>query len=208
MMKPTLYELPSLPYSPDALDGFLTAEMLELHHDKHHADDVSKLNATLAAIAGARSENRTAELPALHRRLAFHGSSHVLHSLYWTSMSPAGGGKPVGELARAVERDFGGMAGLRRQFLSVCEGVEREGWGILAYEPIGDRLIVTSVEGHHGAGFQGAAPLMVCDVWEHAYYLGYRNRRAQYLQGFFEVIDWQSANLRFERVCRPVQAAF
>lgn len=196
-MKTTPYELPPLPYSTDALDGFLSSEVLELHHGKHHAGYVKKLNATLEALAEARSKNRTEELPALTRKLAFHGSGHALHSLYWTSMSPAGGGKPTGELAAALERDFGSFDAFRAQFAAASEGAEASGWGLLVHEPLGGRLMVTAAESHQNMAFQGARPLLACDVWEHAYYLGYQNRRADYVKRFFDVIDWESVAARY-----------
>jgi Fe-Mn family superoxide dismutase len=201
-MSQTTYELPPLPYSLNALDGFLSAETLQLHHGKHHAGYVRNLNETLAALAEARAKEDLSSLPALNRKLAFHGSGHVLHSLYWTSMTPEGGGHPTGELKEAIERDFGSTDAFREQFAATCTAVEASGWGLLAYEPLADRLIVTAAENHQNMAFQGTLPLLVCDVWEHAYYLGYENRRADYVKGFFDVIDWKSAAERFEQARR------
>lgn len=205
-MKKTPYELPDLPYATNALDGFLSSEVLELHHGKHHAGYVKKLNATLEDIAEARSKGRTDDLPALNRKLAFHGSGHVLHSIYWTSMSPAGGGNPSGELATAIERDFGSVDSFREQFAAASKGAEASGWGLLVYEPLGDRLVITASESHQNMAFQGARPLLVCDVWEHAYYLGYQNRRAEYVDKFADVIDWKSVAERYAEARRLVGA--
>lgn len=197
-MTKTDYTLAPLPYASNALDGFLSAEILELHHDKHHASYVKGLNDTLESLEKARKKGDFDSIKSLNRQLAFFGSGHVLHTIYWHSMSPNGGGAPKGDLAEALERDLGGSDGFREQFRATAESAEASGWAILAYEPVGDRLIVTAAESHQQMGFQGARPLLVCDVWEHAYYLRYQNRRAEYVKGFFDVIDW-------ERVARDLE---
>jgi Fe-Mn family superoxide dismutase len=191
------YELPPLPYPSNALDGFLSAEILEIHHDRHHAKYVEGLNETLERMAEARERRDFSEIQALSRALAFHGSGHVLHSLYWQSMSPDGGGAPRGELARALEASFGSIDGFRGHFAEAAKKAEASGWGVLAWEPLGERLIVTASESHQQMAFQGALPLLVCDVWEHAYYLRYQNRREEYVDGFFDVIHWDFAAARF-----------
>jgi len=191
------YSLPPLPYSTGALDGFLSSEILELHHDRHHASYVDGLNRTLGLLEEARKKGDFDDVKSLNRQLAFVGSGHVLHSIYWLSMSPAGGSRPQGELAAAIDRDFGGHDGFRKQFAAASRSAEASGWGILAYEPFGDRLVVTAAESHQQMAFQGAQPLLVCDVWEHAYYLRYQNRRAEYVDGFFDVIAWEHASRLF-----------
>jgi len=198
---PGPYVLPPLPYASDALDGFLSAEILELHHGKHHAGYVKGLNATLDAMAEARRGGDMAQIKELERALAFHGSGHVLHSLYWLSMSPDGG-KPTGALAAAIEACFGGLAGFRGQFAAASKAAEASGWGILAWEPLGDRLVITAAESHQQMGLVGSVPLIACDVWEHAYYLRYANKRGDYVDGFLEVIDWRGAAERYERARR------
>ncbi|MBK8977040.1 MAG: superoxide dismutase [Planctomycetes bacterium] len=188
------YQLPPLPYASDALDGFLSQEILELHHDKHHAGYVRGLNSTLAALAEARTKGDYSGIKALSRALAFHGSGHVLHTLYWHSMSPNGGGSPKdGVLKTMLDASFGSVDGFRKQFGAATKQAEASGWGILAYEPLGDQLIVTAAESHQQMAVQGAIPLLVCDVWEHAYYLRYQNRRNDYVDAFFDVIHWDFA---------------
>lgn len=196
------YTLPPLPYASNALDGFLSSEILELHHDEHHASYVDGLNRTLEQLHEARKKNDFARIKSLNRSLAFFGSGHVLHSIYWLSMSPNGGSRPDGSLAEAIEADFGDYDAFCEQFAAAAREAEASGWGILAYEPLGDRLVVTAAEAHQQMAFQGAQPLLVCDVWEHAYYLRYENRRAEYVKGFFDVIDWRHAARRHEEARR------
>jgi Fe-Mn family superoxide dismutase len=193
------YELPPLPYAPNALDGFLSAEILELHHGKHHKAYVDGLNKALSDLAQARADGQFAAVKGLERNLAFHGSGHVLHSLYWRSMSPQGGGAPEGGLAAMLVRDFGSVDAFRKQFAEATKQAEASAWGLLVWEPVGRRLLVTAVEDHQNMSFQGAVPLVACDVWEHAYYLRYRNKRADYVDGFFDVIDWKSAGERLSK---------
>jgi Fe-Mn family superoxide dismutase len=194
------YELPPLPYAANALDGYLSAEILTLHHGKHHAGYVKGLNDALAALADARAKGDFATIKGLERNLAFHGSGHVLHTLYWNSLSPAGGGAPkAGPLAAAIDRDFGSLDGFRRQFAEATKAAEASSWGVLAYEPLGDRLVTLAVEDHQNMAFQGATPLIVCDVWEHAYYLRYQNRRAEYVDRFWDVVNWAFAEERLEK---------
>ena len=195
---PTPYALPPLPYAANALDGFLSAEILTLHHDKHHAGYVAGLNQALEALAAARAAGKMDDVKSLTRAVAFHGSGHVLHSLYWNSMSPQGGGAPAGELQAMIEASFGSVDAFRGQFAAATKQAEASGWGILAYEPFGNRLLVLAAESHQQMAVQGAVPLLVCDVWEHAYYLRYQNRRAEYVDKFFEVIDWKFAAERLK----------
>ncbi len=190
------YALPALPYDYDALEPFLGAETLRLHHDKHHQGYVNGLNATLAKMAAAREAGDFSAVKHLSRDLAFHGSGHVLHSLYWQSMSPEGA--PLeGELARAVVRDFGSAEAFLAQFAAATRKVEGSGWGVMAYEPTGGRLLVLQAEKHQDLTVWGAVALLVCDVWEHAYYLDYQNRRADYVSGFLARANWAFAGRRY-----------
>lgn len=194
-----MYTLPDLPYSKDALDGYLSSEILELHHDKHHAGYVSGANAALEAMADARKKGDMKAVKAQTRALAFHGSGHVLHTLYWNSMSPSGGGEPTGDLKAELERSFETVDGFRTHFKAATTGAEASGWGILAYEPLQDRCVILAAEVHQQMAVQGSVPLVVCDVWEHAYYLRYQNRRAEYVNGFFDVINWDYAAQRLAK---------
>jgi len=198
-MSVTDYSLAPLPYANNALDGYLSAEILELHHDKHHAGYVAGLNKALADLAQARTDGNFAAIKPLSRAVAFHGSGHVLHTIYWNSMSPNGGGNPSGALETAITTSFGSVDAFRKQFAEATKNAEASGWGVLAYEPLGDRLLVLAAEVHQQMAVQGAVPLLVCDVWEHAYYLRYQNRRPEYVDKFFDVINWSYAAERLAK---------
>lgn len=187
---PKGYALPPLPYGYAALAPGLEEGVLRLHHGKHHAGYVKGLNSTLQNLAKARAENDFSQIKALSRDLAFHGSGHVLHSLYWVSMAPDGSAEPTGELRAALARDFGSFDAFKAQFLAAAKEVEGSGWAVLAYEPVGETLLVLQAEKHQNLAFWGAVPLLVCDVWEHAYYDQYQNRRGEYVDNFSKLIDW------------------
>jgi Fe-Mn family superoxide dismutase len=194
---PMPYELPPLPYAYNALEPVISEEILRIHHDKHHAGYVKGLNATLEKLDAARKGGDMASIQALSRELAFHGSGHALHSLYWTSMTPNPAEAPAG-LKMMIERDFGSMDAFKAQFLAATKSVEASGWGVLAYEPIGKRLLVLQAERHEDLTIWGVRPLLCCDVWEHAYYLQYQNNRGAYVDKFWEIIDWPAAAKRCE----------
>lgn len=192
------YKLDPLPYDKGALSAFLPAEILELHHGKHHAGYVTGLNKALADLAQARTDGNFAAVKDLSRAVAFHGSGHVLHTLYWSSMSPSGGGEPAGGLKAAIEKSFGSVDAMRKHFAAATKAAEASGWGILAYEPMADQLVILAAEAHQQMGLHGSTPLLVCDVWEHAYYLKYMNKRADYVDGFMGVINWTFAAERLQ----------
>ena len=188
-----VYELPPLPYPSDSLEPYLDKATLELHHDLHHKAYVDGLNAALAKIAAAREAGDLSLLPHYQRLVAFHGSGHANHTLYWANMAPAGaggGGEPSGALAEVIQRDFGSVEGMKRELTAATVGVEGSGWGLLAWEPIGKRLITLSLLNHQNSAFTGASPLLICDAWEHAYDLKYRNRRADYVDAWWRVVNW------------------
>jgi Fe-Mn family superoxide dismutase len=135
------------------------------------------------------------------REAAFHGSGHFLHSIFWPNMAPAGkggGGEPTGALAEAIKRDFGSFAAFKSQFSAASTAVEGSGWGILAYQPQGDQLVILTAEKHQNLTQWGVVPLLVLDVWEHAYYLKYQNKRAAYVEAFYNVIHWSDVAARYE----------
>ena len=192
------YVLPPLPYAADALEPVLSRELIALHHGKHHTGYVKGLNATLTRLAEARQAGDFSAITALSRDLAFHGSGHVLHSLYWRSMTPGGSPLPKGRLAAAMDASFGSASACEAQFAAASKSVEGSGWGVLAYEPLAGRLVVLQAEKHQNLTIWGAAPIMVCDVWEHAYYVQYQNRRADYVDGFLKIVDWTAAAKRYD----------
>ncbi len=195
------YTLPELPYDYAALEPHYSAEMLELHHDKHHAAYVAGANATLATMNEARDAGDYASIVGLERTLAFNVSGHSLHSIFWTNLSPHGGDKPEGELAAAVDEHFGSFDAFRAHMTHATVAVQGSGWGVLTWEPLGGRLIIEQVYDHQANVAQGAEPLLVIDAWEHAYYLQYRNDRASYVDAVWNVIDWSDVADRFAHVC-------
>lgn len=190
-----VYTLPPLPYAYDALEPILSKAQLEIHHDKHHDAYVKGLNKTLGAIDEALRAGDTAGVKALSADLAFHYGGHVLHTIYWFSLKP-GGTEPGGDLAAMIERDFGSLAALKAWLTAAAVSVAGSGWAVLAYEPVGQRLVVMQTEVHSNLVGWGMVPLLAVDVWEHAYYLDYQNRRADYVARLMEIVDWQAVGDR------------
>jgi Fe-Mn family superoxide dismutase len=193
------YTLPELPYDYSALEPHYQAENLEVHHSKHHAAYVAGANATLERLGEARAAGNYGGLVGLEKTLAFNVSGHVLHSMFWKNMAPGGGGRPEGELAAAIEEHFGSFDAFRAQLSQAAVLVQGSGWGALAYEPLGGRLIVEQIYDHHANLAQGSVPLLVFDVWEHAYYLQYRNVRAEFVEALWNVVNWPDVAERFEK---------
>ncbi|MEU1598323.1 superoxide dismutase [Streptomyces sp. NPDC005708] len=193
------YWLPDLPYDYSALERAMTGEILELHHSKHHAAYVKGANDTLEQLAEARETGSFTPVAVvgLEKTLAFNLSGHVLHSLFWKNLSPDGGDRPIGELADALIEHFGSFGAFQRQMTTATTAVQGSGWGVLAWEPLGRRLIVEQIYDHHGNVGQGTIPLLVFDAWEHAYYLQYRNVRPDYVMRLWDVVDWQDVAERF-----------
>jgi superoxide dismutase, Fe-Mn family len=192
----SVYTLPDLKYDYGELEPHLSAKILQLHHDKHHAAYVTGANDTLEKLAAARASENFAAINQLEKSLAFHISGHKLHSVLWSNMTPKGGGEPTGETKGLIDSDFGGFAAFAKQFNAASIGVQGSGWGVLAWEPLAGRLIINQVYDHQSEHAQGSIPLMVCDVWEHAYYLQYENRRAEWVSAFWKVVDWNDVNRR------------
>ncbi|MGO4751688.1 superoxide dismutase, partial [Streptomyces sp. 2MCAF27] len=163
------YALPDLPYDYAALEPAITGQILELHHAKHHAAYVKGANDTLEQLAEARDKEQFAGLVGLEKTLAFNLSGHVLHSIFWQNLSRDGGDRPDGALGDAIDEHLGGFEACRKQLTTATTTVQGSGWGVLAWEPLGRRLIVEQVYDHHGNVGQGAVPLLVFDAWEHAY---------------------------------------
>lgn len=190
------YTLPDLPYDYAALEPHINGQILELHHDKHHAAYVKGANDTLEQIAEARGKGSYANLTGLEKTLAFKLSGHLLHTLYWQNMSPDGGGRPDGGLADAITGHFGSFEAFHAQMTAATVGVRGSGWGVLCYEPTAGRLIVEQVYDHHGNVAQGSNPLLAFDAWEHAYYLQYRNVRLDFVAAMWQVVNWPDVAAR------------
>ncbi|HEX4532278.1 MAG TPA: superoxide dismutase [Acidimicrobiia bacterium] len=195
-----LYELPELPYDYSALEPHYSAEVLELHHDKHHKAYVDGANTTFEKLGQARDSGDFGTINQLEKNMAFHLSGHVLHSLLWTNLSPDGGGQPEGELAAAVKESFGSYEAVRAQMSEAANNVQGSGWAALSWEPLGRRLIVEQVYDHQGNVGQGGPPLLALDMWEHAYYLQYKNVKKDWVEAFWNIVNWPDVANRFDRV--------
>lgn len=192
-----IYTLPDLPYDFGALQPAIVGEIVELHHDKHHAAYVKGANDALEKLAEARDKDDFGSLVGLEKTLAFNLSGHVLHSIYWQNMSPDGGDRPDGALATAIEEHFGGFDRFHGQMSQATATVQGSGWGVLAWEPLSRRLIIEQVYDHHGNVGQGSVPLLAFDAWEHAYYLQYRNVRPDFVKAMWQVVNWPDVSERY-----------
>jgi Fe-Mn family superoxide dismutase len=193
------HQLAPLPYNYDALEPVIDAETLRLHHGKHHAAYVNGLNKAEKMLAEARQSGDFNLIKHWERELAFHGSGHILHALFWTNLIP-NGSLLEGRLAEAINAEFGTFDKFKAQMIAATNTVEGSGWGILAYQTIFKKLTILQTEKHQDLTLWGAIPLLVIDVWEHAYYLKYQNRRNEFIENVFKIIHWKEVAHRYEQV--------
>ncbi len=191
------HELPPLEYAYNALEPHIDEATMKLHHDMHHAAYVKGLNTAEAKLAEARESNDFSLVKHWERELAFHGGGHFLHSMFWKNMGPNGGGKPSGALLTQIERDFGGYDAFVAHFKAAAVAVEGSGWALLVKNFAAKKLDILTVEKQSDLTQWFVEPLLGCDVWEHAYYLKYQNKRADYVNSFFNVINWKDVEARF-----------
>ena len=194
------YSLPELPYGYDALEPHIDAKTMEIHHSKHHNGYVSKVNAALEGTGIDKSiEDLISDLDAVpedkRQAVRNNGGGHANHSLFWTIMSGDGGGEPSGELADAINEAFGSFDGFKEQFSSAAATRFGSGWAWLVVD--GGKLSVESTPNQDNPLMEGRTPIMGLDVWEHAYYLNYQNRRPDYIAAFFSVVNWNAVAERF-----------
>jgi Fe-Mn family superoxide dismutase len=197
---PKEYTLPELPYAYDALEPTIDAQTLKLHHDKHHAGYVKGLNKALSRLQRIRQSGSEADMgmaPDVTQDLAFNGSGHVLHTLYWNCLKP-GGSKVPDSLKKHIDKCFGSMDNMKAQMMKVTTSVSGSGWGILAFEPMGKRLIILGAHRHENTTMWGCIPLKVVDVWEHAYYLKYQNNRGEYVKQLANIINYDYVAQRLD----------
>ncbi|GAB3606436.1 superoxide dismutase [Conyzicola nivalis] len=192
------YTLPELPYDYSALEPSISGAIMELHHSKHHQAYVTGANTALAQLAEARDSDNLAYVNKLEKDLAFNLGGHVNHSIFWTNMSPNGGDKPTGELAAAIDDHFGSFDKFQAHFTATAMGVQGSGWSVLAWDSIGQRLIIVQFFDQQGNLPAGIVPLLMLDVWEHAYYLDYKNVRADYVKAFWAITNWENVQQRFD----------
>lgn len=191
------HRLPPLPYAYDALEPYISAEIMRLHHQKHHQSYVDGLNKAEQKMKEAREKNDFDLIKHWEREAAFHGSGHYLHTIFWQNMKPQGGGKPKGELLDAINQTFGSFEKFKKHFSKAAEKVEGVGWAILVWSPRSHRLEILQSEFHQHFTQWDIIPLLVLDIWEHAYYLQYKNEREKYIENWWNVVDWEHVASRY-----------
>ena len=182
-----VYVLPELDYPYDALEPHISAEIMELHHSKHHQAYVDGANAALASLEAAREAGDMAAVNLYEKNLAFHLGGHSNHSVFWKNMSPNGGGEPTGALASAIDDSFGSLESFKKQFTAAAMGLQGSGWAVLAYDTISGRLVTFQLYDQQGNVPVGTVPLLMLDMWEHAFYLDYKNVKAKYVDAWWNV---------------------
>ena len=192
------YTLPELPYDYSALEPHISGKIMELHHSKHHQAYVTGANNALEQLAAARDADDLGAVNKLSKDLAFNVGGHVNHTIFWNNMSPEGGERPEGELAAAIDEYFGSFEKFQAHFTATALGVQGSGWAVLAWDALGQRANIVQLFDQQGNLPAGTIPLLMLDVWEHAYYLDYLNVRADYVKAFWNIANWQDVAQRFD----------
>ncbi len=193
------YTLPDLDYDYGALEPHVSAEIMELHHDKHHATYVKGANTALEQLAEARASGNLGPVNKLEKDLAFHLGGHINHSVFWKNMSPDGGGRPEGEVASAIEEFFGGFDAFQKHFNAVANGVQGSGWSMLVWDTLGQRMNINQLFDQQGNLPSGQIALLQLDMWEHAYYLQYKNVKGDYVDAWWNVVNWNDVAQRLTK---------
>ena len=194
----TEYVLPELDYDYAALEPHISGQIMELHHSKHHATYVAGANSAIEQLAAAREDGTiTAKAPLLSKNLAFHLGGHTNHSIFWKNLSPNGGERPEGELAAAIDVHFGTFDAFVNHFSAVATTLQGSGWAVLAYDTVGQRLVIEQLTDQQGNISIGIVPLLMLDMWEHAFYLQYKNVKADYVKAYWNVINWEDVAQRY-----------
>lgn len=191
--------LPPLPYAYDALEPHIDEQTMRLHHDTHHRSYVEGLNKAEQQMERARNENNYELIKHWQREASFNGAGHYLHTIFWNIMSPTGGGKAKGPIAAQINKDFGSFEQFKQHFSNATEKVEGGGWAILVWSPRSHRLGILQAEKHQNLSQWDVVPLLVLDVWEHAYYLNYQADRKKYIQAWWNLVNWSQVNERFSK---------
>ena len=190
------FVLPKLPYDYKALAPYISEQQLMLHHDKHHLAYVNGANAIFDKLDKARKENTELDMKATLKEFSFHIGGHMLHSIFWENMAPAGkgGGKPIGAIAEMIDKEFGNFERFKMEFTKAAASVEGSGWAALAVQECVSRPVIMQIEKHNVNVYPAFQILMVLDVWEHAYYLDYKNDRAKFVEAFWNLVNWDYIN--------------
>jgi Fe-Mn family superoxide dismutase len=190
-------ELPPLPYDYDALEPSISEQVTTWHHDTHHQGYVNGLTSAEETLAENREAGEFGGSGAAIRNVTHNGSGHYLHTLFWENMDPNGGGEPSGDLADQIEEDFGSYEGWKGEFKAAAGAAG--GWALLVYDPVADQLRNLVVDKHDQGALWGSHPILALDVWEHSYYYDYGPDRGEFIDGFFEVVDWDNVAAQFEK---------
>lgn len=193
------YTLPDLDYDYGALEPHISGQIMQLHHDKHHAAYVAGANTALEKLAAARESGDFAAINKLEKDLAFHLGGHINHSVFWKNMSPEGGGRPEGEIAAAIDEFFGSFEGFQNQFNEVANGIQGSGWSMLVWDTLGNRLNINQLFDQQGNLPVGQLPVLQLDMWEHAFYLQYLNVKGDYVKAWWNVVNWTDVTERFTK---------
>lgn len=200
------YTLPPLPYAYEALEPHIDAETMRLHHDIHFAGYTRGLNKALSELETARSTGDYTLIQHWENQLAFNGAGYVLHTVFFQNMTASGSSRPSEPLQRRLGEHFGSFDAFKAHFSKAAATVQGSGWGLLGFQPLGQRLIVLQAEMHQNLTQWSVIPLLAIDVWEHAYYLKYQNRRSEYIENWWQVVNWQQVEERLERVLSEAAA--
>ncbi len=192
------YTLPELAYDYSALEPNISAKIMELHHSKHHKAYVDGANLAVEKLAEARDNGDLANVNKLEKDLAFNLGGHVNHSIFWQNMTPESEGKPSGEIAAAIDEFFGSFEKFQAHFTAVAMGVQGSGWAVLTWDSLGQRANIQQFFDQQANFPAGSIPLLMLDVWEHAYYLDYQNVRADYVKAFWNIVNWADVSRRLD----------
>ncbi|UFU04836.1 superoxide dismutase [Ruania halotolerans] len=193
------YTLPDLPYDYSALEPHISGKIMELHHDKHHATYVAGANTALEKLAAARESGDLSSVNLLEKNLAFNLGGHINHTIFWNNLSPDGGGEPDGELAAAITEFFGSFAAFQKHFADNAAGIQGSGWSVLGWDSLGERLAIFQLFDQQSNVPVSITPLLMLDMWEHAFYLDYLNVKAEYIKAFWNIANWQDVAARLEK---------
>jgi Fe-Mn family superoxide dismutase len=198
------YSLPELPYPPDALAPSISEAQLRLHHDKHHAAYVNGANAIFEKLDNARKSGADLDIKSTLKELSFQAGGHILHTLFWKNLTPSGKSaeEPGGVLADNLEKEFGSFGRFRKEFTAAAVSTEGSGWAALARCGMTGRLLIMQIEKHNVNVYPHIRIIMVLDVWEHAYYLDYKNERPKFVDAFWNIVNWDEVNLRLEALLK------
>lgn len=197
MEKVKTFALPKLPYDYNALAPYISEEQLKIHHDKHHLAYVNGANALFTKMDEAKEGKTVLDLKAVAKELSFHIGGHMMHTTFWENMAPSGkvgGGQPGGAVADIIDKQFGSFDMFKKLFASTAMSTEGSGWAALAVHQCIDRALIMQIEKHNVNVFPDFQIIMALDVWEHAYYIDYKNDRAKFVENFWNIVNWDQVN--------------